>query len=102
MKPISKVGALGTEQEDVELMTCVINCIKEAEQRKLKSIALPAISSGIFGYPKDRCAQMLFQTVKQYFLEDDSIEFLKEVRFTNFDDKTVDTFVEEFDKQFKQ
>lgn len=43
---------------------------------------------------------MLFNTVKQYFLEDDSLEFLKEVRFTNFDDKTVDTFVEEFDKQF--
>lgn len=33
--------------------------LKVAEERGLKSIAFPAISSGIFGFPIDRCARIM-------------------------------------------
>mmetsp|Transcript_13738 Transcript_13738/g.28272 ORF Transcript_13738/g.28272 Transcript_13738/m.28272 type:complete len:107 (+) Transcript_13738:712-1032(+) len=57
------------------------------------SVAMPAISSGIFGFPVDKCADIqvkcaleLCQTAKN----------LKQIRFTNHDAPTVDAFVKAF------
>ena len=91
---------LYTVQEDIDLELCISNSIKEAEARQLKSLSFPAISSGIFGYPKERCAVVLFNAVEKHFLKNDSIKTLQEVRFTNFDDKTVDIFEAEFKKRY--
>jgi O-acetyl-ADP-ribose deacetylase (regulator of RNase III) len=87
------------EEEDTELKACVINSLDLADQKQLASISLPAISSGIFGYPKPRCAVVLFDSVIEW-LNTHQDSTVKEVRFTNFDDVTVNTFSAEFDKRF--
>jgi O-acetyl-ADP-ribose deacetylase (regulator of RNase III) len=63
------------------------------------SISIPAISTGIFNFPKDLCAKLSFDTVLQYF-EENPKSSLVEVRFVNFDDKTVEIFEKEFTARF--
>jgi hypothetical protein len=66
---------------------------------KLVSVSIPAISSGIFKFPKPLCAQVLFDSVLQFFTNSAG-STVKTVRFTNFDQETVDCFTKEFDKRY--
>jgi O-acetyl-ADP-ribose deacetylase len=70
-----------------------------ANDLKLESISFPGISSGIFGFPKERCAKIMFHAFFQYVKNYPSTT-LKLVRFTNFDEPTVSVFVSEFDEIF--
>jgi O-acetyl-ADP-ribose deacetylase len=68
-------------------------------------VAIPAISSGIFGYPKDLCAYDIFQAIvnmaKDYKNDPQRQGNLKLIRLTNFDQETVGYFQREFDRRFK-
>ena len=62
-----------------------------------KSIAFPAISSGIYGMPKDVCAKVMFGAVKEYVMQrDPQKQTLTDIRFVNIDDPTVNVFKKEF------
>ena len=72
-----------------------------ANKLECKSISVPAISSGIFGFPKNLCAQIFFCAIKDFVLskEENVINnkiFLKKVRLTNFDKVTYDIMLREF------
>lgn len=86
------------EQADELLKQAVWNSLQAAHERGFASIALPAISSGIFGFPKDRCADILLNTVKE-FCEQHPNSPLREIRFVLFDESTFQTFVEAFEFQ---
>jgi len=85
----------GNQGEDILLGMCVRSCLEKAEELKLTSISLPAISSGIFGFPKEKCATVMFEMVRAYAKENQGKTSLTEIRFTNFDDRTVDIFEKE-------
>ena len=53
---------------------------------------MPAISTGIFGFPKDRAAGIIFKSIEKYFSENES--GLKIVRLTLFDQTTIDIFLD--------
>jgi O-acetyl-ADP-ribose deacetylase (regulator of RNase III) len=57
---------MGEGDEDRKLHDATVNSLKVADQNKLKSIAFPAISTGIFGYPIERCAQIMLTTTVDY------------------------------------
>ncbi|XP_069838588.1 protein mono-ADP-ribosyltransferase PARP9 [Dendropsophus ebraccatus] len=57
-------------------------------QRDLHSVAIPAVSSGIFGFPLDLCADIIVTTVKIFCTTTGRAD-LKEIRLVNNDDKTV-------------
>lgn len=80
-----------------KLEAAVFNTFKAAEDRNLDSVSIPGISSGIFGFPKDECAQVMFSTFSKY-LSSRPTTSLRLVRFINFDTPTVTCFEEEFDK----
>lgn len=64
---IHAVGPMmGEGEEDRKLRDATRNSLKVADQHKLKSITFPAISTGIFGYPLDRCAQIMLATTIEY------------------------------------
>lgn len=88
---------MGEGDEDNKLRNAVISSLRLASERGLKSISIPAISSGIFGFPKDRCAKILVDTVKK-FLEEHKDTSLEIVEFCIFDDLTRGYFEQEFDK----
>eukprot|EP01116_Phalansterium_solitarium_P005513 TRINITY_DN17236_c0_g1_i1.p1 TRINITY_DN17236_c0_g1~~TRINITY_DN17236_c0_g1_i1.p1 ORF type:complete len:237 (-),score=24.00 TRINITY_DN17236_c0_g1_i1:110-820(-) len=85
----------GSREEEVILGMTVRSCLEKADQLHHRSIALPAISSGIFGFPKEKCAKIMFDMALQYTTELAGKSSLHDIRFTNFDDKTVDLFVAE-------
>jgi O-acetyl-ADP-ribose deacetylase (regulator of RNase III) len=57
---------MGEGDEDRKLRHATINSLKLADQHKLKSIAFPAISTGIFGYPVERCAEVMLTATVGY------------------------------------
>ena len=72
---IHAVGPVNGEgNEDAKLKSATISALKLADRYKLKSIAFPAISTGAFGFPKDRCANIMLNAVVEYANEDTSLE----------------------------
>jgi O-acetyl-ADP-ribose deacetylase (regulator of RNase III) len=57
---------MGEGDEDRKLREATVNSLKLAEQHQLESIAFPAISTGIFGYPIERCAQVMLTATVGY------------------------------------
>jgi O-acetyl-ADP-ribose deacetylase (regulator of RNase III) len=87
---------MGEGDEDNKLRSAVSNALQLASQKGLKSISMPAISSGIFGFPKDRCAAILVNT-SQEFLKQNGDTPLQIVEFCVFDDQTAGYFKRELD-----
>ncbi len=73
------------------LANCYRNSMILAIENELKTIAFPAISTGIYGYPKDLAAQIASQTVKD-FLETD--QNLQQVRFVFFSEADAHRFLQ--------
>lgn len=86
---------MGEGDEDRKLRDATLNSLKLAEKHGVKSIAFPAISTGIFGFPKDRCARIMLRTTVDYLKAGSSIE---RVIFCLYDDKTYQIFAEELNR----
>ena len=92
---IHAVGPVwGDGDEDKKLADAVIGSLRVADELKLTSISMPAISTGIFGFPKDRAAKIIFKTIREYFNKQKS--GLEVVRIMLFDQSTVDVFIDEW------
>ena len=57
---------MGEGDEDEKLKNATVNSLRVAEENNLTSITFPAISTGIFGFPKERCAEIMLATVIDY------------------------------------
>lgn len=72
---IHAVGPVwGSGQEDAKLADAVRGSLARADELGLESIALPAISTGNFGFPIDRCARILLTEVYRYLQGGTKIE----------------------------
>ena len=99
---IHTVGPIwGEGDEDVKLRAAVRGALALADEYELESLALPAISTGIFGFPKDRGARVIVETIIDYFT-DRSKTSLREIRITLIDDPSVRVFAAEFEKQLPE
>jgi len=79
----------GEEHEDAKLKEATLNSLILADQKNLKSIAFPAISTGIFGFPKDRCATIMLSTTIAYLEGPTNLE---KVVYCLYDQKTFEIF----------
>ncbi len=88
---------MGEGDEDNKLKDAILNSLKLASGKALKSISIPAISSGIFGFPKDRCAVILVNQAVEYIKNnpDTSLEIIE---FCLFDEQTAGYFDNELKK----
>jgi O-acetyl-ADP-ribose deacetylase (regulator of RNase III) len=86
---IHAVGPVwGSGDEEAKLARAARSALDLAMEYGLESISLPAISSGIFGFPKDRCAKVLLEVVL-------ASEGPEEIRLCNLDDLTAGIFRDE-------
>ena len=87
---IHAVGPVNGEgNENAKLKSATLSALKLADKHKLKSIAFPAISTGAFGFPKDRCANVMLNAVIEYANETTG---LQKVIFCLYDDETFRIF----------
>lgn len=77
--------------EDEQLAAAVQGSLRVADELGLQSLALPAISTGIFGFPVKRAAQIMLHSIRDYFTQNAS--GLRLVRLVLFDDATVKVFM---------
>ena len=96
---VGPVWAGGDKNEEKLLKECVSKCLIKYP-KKFKSISLPAISSGIFGFPKEKCAKIMIMTALEE-IKNGRAEYLQEIRMTNFDDKTIQIFRKEMEQIMK-
>jgi O-acetyl-ADP-ribose deacetylase (regulator of RNase III) len=89
---IHAVGPVwGEGDEDAKLAAAVSGSLRLADRLGLSSIALPAISTGIFGFPKERAAGVIWQAILAYF-RDNPGSGIGLVRLTVIDQPTLDAF----------
>lgn len=80
----------GNNKEDLILKTCFDNIFHKANKNQINSIAIPLISSGVFGFPKDK-ASLIFLTSLDNFANH-GYKFPQNIYMTIFDNETYDIF----------
>jgi O-acetyl-ADP-ribose deacetylase (regulator of RNase III) len=88
---------MGEGNEDDKLKNATLNSLKLADENNLKSIAFPAISTGIFGFPIDRCAEIMLETTSDYLKGETEIE---KVIFCLFGQDSYAVFEKQLQKDF--
>jgi O-acetyl-ADP-ribose deacetylase (regulator of RNase III) len=74
----------GGHNEDELLANCYSSCLELAKQHKVRTIAFPAISTGVYSFPPKRAARIAIDTVREHAGESD----VEVVKFVCFDRET--------------
>jgi O-acetyl-ADP-ribose deacetylase len=80
----------GLHKEDEVLASCYRECLKLARQHSIKTIAFPAISTGVYGFPLDRARGIALREVNEDLKEH---EFPEIVTFVCFDATAYQTYL---------
>jgi O-acetyl-ADP-ribose deacetylase (regulator of RNase III) len=85
-------------QKRMKLSYAIKNVLILATQNGFKSISIPAVSTGIFGFPKDKCAKILLEESIRFVNNNPaSIRELELIEFCIYDDETLEQFKLKFD-----
>uniref|UniRef100_A0A8D2IYK3 Poly(ADP-ribose) polymerase family member 9 n=1 Tax=Varanus komodoensis TaxID=61221 RepID=A0A8D2IYK3_VARKO len=93
---IHAVGPRWSEDQQEEcclrLETAIINILKyvNAPENNIKSVAIPALSSGTFNFPQDLCAQVIVRTIKNFIQLAPLFGYLQEIHLVSIDETTVE------------
>lgn len=80
----------GQKGEPGLLASCYRNSLKLAQEHGVESIAFPNISTGVYGYPKDKAAKVAVETVKAFLQE--QATSIKQVVFVCFDEENFELY----------
>lgn len=78
----------GSKDEPEQLASCYRRSLEEADEVQARSVAFPAISTGVYGYPKDQAARIAVDTLRS---ADTAVE---RVILAAFDQQTHDLYVD--------
>jgi O-acetyl-ADP-ribose deacetylase len=96
---------MGEGNEDYKLRKAVRSTLLLASEKGFRSVSMPAISSGIFGFPKDRCAKILVEECKAFLQasnndhdnnKKNTASLVDIIEFCIFDNDTLHYFENEF------
>jgi O-acetyl-ADP-ribose deacetylase (regulator of RNase III) len=73
----------GQDGEDEMLARCYRNSLRLAEERGIKTIAFPSISTGAYSFPLDRAAHIAINEVRAFLEKSDAIETVRMVCFSD-------------------
>lgn len=97
---IHAVGPVwGVGDEEARLASAVRSTLDLADAHGIQTLSIPAISSGIFGFPKPLCAEVMLRTVGDWLAHHPESP-LHEVNACNIDTLTTRLFCKEAEKQF--
>ena len=90
---------MGEGNENEKLKNATLSSLKLADQNNLKSLAFPAISTGIFGFPMDRAAKIMLETTIDYLKGKTGLE---KVIFCLFGKESFGVFEKELKNQLPE
>jgi len=73
----------GKSDEPEFLANCYTNSMRLADDLKCRTIAFPAISCGVYGYPIQEASKIAIESVRTAFIECSNIELIRFVLFSN-------------------
>ena len=79
----------GKDNEDNLLASCHKNSLRLAVENKIKTIAFPAISTGVYRFPLERATKIAVTEIKKFIEKNESIE---KVIFVCFDEETYSVY----------
>ena len=79
----------GRANEDALLADCYRNSLKLGEENGLRMVAFPAISTGVFGFPKERATRIAVREVRAFLDQDVGVE---QVIFVCFSERDFDMY----------
>lgn len=80
----------GKKGEAALLKSCYLNCLELARKKKIKSIAFPCISTGVYGYPQAEAAGIAVKTARE-FLQGG---YVLDITFCCFSETDLDNYKE--------
>ncbi len=90
----------GEGDESAKLASAVRSSLLLAGKYQCRSISLPAISTGIFGFPTELAAKVILETIKGTLEDSEEITSLEEVRLCLFDNHSVNIFTHAISELF--
>ncbi len=87
---------MGEGNENEKLKNATLNSLKLADKNNLKSISFPAISTGIFGFPIQKCAEIMLKTTTDYLKAQTG---LQKVIFCLFGQEAYQIFANQLKKE---
>ena len=81
----------GNKKEPDLLANCYRRSLEVAKELQIESVAFPAISTGIYGYPKDQAARIAFEEIRKFIVRE---ELPKIVYFVYFSQNDKDVFLQ--------
>jgi O-acetyl-ADP-ribose deacetylase (regulator of RNase III) len=85
----ASMGLGGVRTTAKSLQTSTAHALRLAADRKLNTIAFPAVGTGVSGFPMDQCAEIMLREAAQYLNRETSIQT---VYFVLFDESARETF----------
>ena len=79
----------GKNMEEELLANAYMNSLKLANENKLETIAFPNISTGVYGFPKEKAAQIAIQTTTKFIHSNPEI---KQVIFSVIDEENYQIY----------
>lgn len=95
---IHAVGPRWTDMDSqiaIELLKCAIRNILDYVTKletRIKTVAIPALSSGIFLFPLGLCTHIILETICLYFQDKQMMGNLREIHLVSNEDPTVESF----------
>lgn len=80
----------GNSGEEEQLAAAYENSLQLAEREGLASVAFPAISTGIFGFPKDKAGRIALAVIRRYL---DNGGRIRDIRLVFFNNSDMDSFL---------
>lgn len=97
---IHAVGPIyGEDCGDEKLASAIRSALNKAEELKLNTIALPAISTGAYGYPLERCAEIMANVLKEFSKTKAS---LNRITVCLYDEEAFNIFIKVFNEVLKR
>lgn len=84
----------GRRKEAETLRSCYLSALKLAVENNCSTVAFPCISTGVYGYPKDKAATIAVRAVSDFLAKNDT---LKKVILVSFDEENYELLMTELD-----
>lgn len=92
---VGPIWNAGEDNEKQKLSSCYRKSLELAVENNCRTIAFPNISTGVYGFPKDKAAVIAVQAVKEFMLKNNEIE---KVIFVCFDEENFKLIQTELDR----